>query len=61
VVILFTTNDIAKAKDFVTSPDLKSTMAKAGVVDSPTVYFLESTEPLRVMGSGWIELLGLPE
>jgi hypothetical protein len=50
-----------KAKDFVASPDLKSTMAKAGVVDSPTVYFLESTEPLRGMGSGWIELLGLPE
>jgi hypothetical protein len=61
VVIVFTTNDIAKAKDFVASPDLKSTMAKAGVVDSPTVYFLESTEPLRAMGSGWIELLGLPE
>ena len=59
VLILFTTNDIAKAKDFVASPDLKSTMAKAGVVDSPTVYFLESTEPLRTMGSGWIELLGL--
>jgi len=61
VVILFTTNDIAKAKDFVASPDLKSTMAKAGVVDSPTFYFLESTELLRAMGSGWIELLGLPE
>src|SRR5262249_3553768 len=59
VVILFTTNDMAKAKDFVASPDLKSTMAKAGVVDSPTFYFLESTEASRAMGSGWIELLGL--
>jgi len=61
VVILFTTNDIAKAKDFVASPDLKSTMAEGGVVDSPSFYFLESTESLRTMGSGWIELLGLQE
>ena len=59
VVIFFTTNDTAKAKNFVASPDLKSTMAKAGVVDSPTFHFLESTEPLRAMGSGWTELLGL--
>ena len=59
VVIFFSTNDTAKAKDFVASPDLKSTMAKAGVVDRPTFYFLESAEPLPVMGSGWIELLGL--
>ena len=61
VVIFFNANDTAKAKDFVASLDLKSTMAKAGVVDSPTFYFLESTEPLRAMGSGWIELLGLQE
>jgi hypothetical protein len=59
VVIFFTTSHIAKAKDFVSSPDLKSTMSSAGVLDSPTFYFLESTEPLRAMGSGWIELLGL--
>jgi hypothetical protein len=36
VVILFTTNDTTKAKDFVSSRDLKSTMAKAGVVGRPT-------------------------
>jgi hypothetical protein len=36
-------------------------MAKAGVVDTPTFYFLESAESLRTMGSGWIELLGLQE
>jgi len=59
VVIFFNTNDTAKAKDFVASSDLKSSMARAGVMDRPTFYFLESTEPLRVMGSGWIELLGL--
>ena len=58
-MIWFNTDDTTKAKDFVASSNLKSTMAKAGVIDSPTVYFLESAEPLRVMGSGWIELLGL--
>src|SRR5262245_37489075 len=50
VVILFDTDDTKKAKDFVASPDLKETMAKAGVVDRPTVHFLESAEPLRVAG-----------
>jgi len=59
VVILFDTDDAKKARDFVASPDLKETMAEAGVIDSPTFYFLESAEPLRVMGTGWIELLGL--
>src|SRR5262245_1703551 len=59
VVIFFDANDAAKAKYFAASPDLKSTMAKAGVVDSPTFYFLESTEPSTAMGRGWIELLGL--
>jgi len=41
------------------SRDLKATMAKAGVMDSPTFYFLESAEPLRVVGMGRVELLGL--
>jgi hypothetical protein len=59
VVILFDTDDTKKAKDFASSPDLKETMAKAGVVDSPAFYFLESTEPLRTVPGGWIELLGL--
>ena len=59
VVILFDTDDTKNAKDFVASPDLKETMAKAGVVDSPSFHFLESAEPLGVMGTGWIELLGL--
>jgi hypothetical protein len=41
-VIFFDTNDTAKAKDFVASLELKSTMARAGVVNSPTFYSLES-------------------
>jgi hypothetical protein len=59
VVILFDTDNTKKAKDFIASPDLTATMAEAGVMDSPTFYLLESAEPLRVMGTGWIELLGL--
>ena len=59
MVILFDTDDTKKARGFASSPDLKETMAKAGVVDSPAFYFLESTEPLRTVPGGWIELLGL--
>jgi len=59
VVILFDTDDMKKAKDFVASPELKVSMDKSGVMDSPSVYFLESAEPLRGMPMGWIELLGL--
>lgn len=29
-------------KDFAASPDLKETMVKAGVIEAPTIYFLES-------------------
>jgi hypothetical protein len=59
VVILFDTADTSRAKDFTGSADLKETMSKAGVLDRPTVYFLDSAQPLRAMGTGWIELLGL--
>ena len=59
MVILFDFDDTKKAKEFVASSDLKETMAKAGVAETPTVYFLESAESLKVMGTGWIELLGL--
>ena len=31
-----------RAKDFAASPDLRETMAKAAVMDDPTIYFLES-------------------
>jgi len=59
VVIVFDTDDTKKAKDFVDSPDLKATMAEAGVLNTPTFYFLESAQPVREMGTGWLELLGL--
>jgi hypothetical protein len=59
IVILFDTDDTKKAKEFAASPELKETMEKAGVSDSPTVYFLESTEQVTAMPMGWLELLGL--
>jgi hypothetical protein len=34
--------DTKRAKDFAASPDLREMMAKAGVMDDPTIYFLES-------------------
>ncbi len=41
IVILFDMKDAAAAKKFATSDDLKSTMQAAGVVDQPTIHFLE--------------------
>ena len=61
VVVLFDTEGTKKAKDFVASPDLKETMAKAGVIDSPTVFFLELTEPPRAKGMGWNRTARAPE
>ena len=40
VVILFDTDDIAKAKQFVSSPELKVAMTAAGVIDKPDVFVL---------------------
>ena len=40
-VILFDAKDIASARTFASSPDLKSTMQAAGVTDQPTIYMLE--------------------
>src|SRR5215470_4178549 len=42
IVVVFDTKDTERAKDFCASPDLKETMAKAGVMDHPTIYFLET-------------------
>lgn len=43
VVVIFDDMDTKKAKAFAASTDLKTTMMKAGVVDKPTIYFLEPT------------------
>ena len=42
IVVVFDTKDTKTAKDFAASPDLRETMAKAGVMDDPTIYFLDT-------------------
>jgi hypothetical protein len=44
IVVVFDTEDTKKAKDFAASADLKEAMTKAGVLDTPTIYFLESID-----------------
>jgi hypothetical protein len=44
IVVVFDTEDTKMAKDFATSADLKEAMIKAGVLDTPTIYFLESID-----------------
>ncbi len=41
VTILFDVADIARAKEFVGSADLKSAMEGAGVVSAPSFHYLE--------------------
>ena len=44
IVVVFDTEDTQKAKDFAASADLKEAMMQAGVMDTPTVYFLKSID-----------------
>jgi hypothetical protein len=44
IVVVFDTEDTKKAKEFAASADLKEALEKAGVLDSPTIYFLESID-----------------
>ena len=44
IVVVFDTKDTKVAKEFARSPDLKEAMIKAGVEDTPTIYFLESID-----------------
>jgi heme-degrading monooxygenase HmoA len=41
VILLFSAQDLDKAKAFAASDDLRQAMQKAGVSDKPDVYFLE--------------------
>ena len=43
-VVVFDTEDTKKARDFAASADLKEAMKQAGVLDNPTIYFLESID-----------------
>ena len=44
IVVVFDTKETKTARDFAASADLKEAMTKAGVVDTPTIYFLESID-----------------
>jgi hypothetical protein len=44
IVVVFDTKDTKRVKDFAASADLKEAMTEAGVVDMPTIYFLESID-----------------
>jgi hypothetical protein len=41
VFLLFEVTQIAKARAFVTSPEVPQAMQASGVVDNPDIYFLE--------------------
>ena len=41
MLLLFSMEDVDKAKVFAASDDLREAMKKAGVSDKPDVYFLE--------------------
>jgi hypothetical protein len=40
VVLLFSAEDIDRAKQFAASDDLRERMQQAGVIDKPDIYFL---------------------
>ena len=44
IVVVFDTEDTKKSKEFAASADPKEAMEKAGVLDTPTIYFLESID-----------------
>ena len=44
LVIIFECNDLDKAKPMFSDPALAEVMKKAGVLDQPTVFFLEEIE-----------------
>jgi quinol monooxygenase YgiN len=44
VVIAFRVDDIAKAREFFTSPDLRAVMEKAGVQGPPEFWFADDVE-----------------
>jgi hypothetical protein len=44
IVVVFDTKNTKMAKDFAASVGLKDAMKEAGVVDMPTIYFLEAID-----------------
>jgi hypothetical protein len=48
LVMLFEMDDLAKARQFVQSEDLRQAMQRGGVSDQPDLYFLEQVERVPV-------------
>jgi len=44
VIVLFETDDLEGARRFAQAPQLAEVMEKAGVIDRPDIYFLDSAE-----------------
>ncbi len=47
VIIAFRVNDVSRAKEFVASQDLRTTMERAGVQGPPEFWFAEDIEDKR--------------
>lgn len=41
VVVIFEYQDLEKAREFASSPDLKAAMEAAGVIEEPTIYITQ--------------------
>lgn len=52
VFLLFEVTDVAKARGFVSSPQVPEAMRQSGVIDNPDIYFLREPfrAPIRVKG-----------
>ena len=61
IVVVFDTEDTKKAKDFAASADLKEAMEKAGVLDTPTIYFLRIDRLSMPLAIGTALPLGDPK
>lgn len=44
IIAVFEWDTVQNARKFAQSPDLKSTMERAGVIDRPDVYFLDQVD-----------------
>ena len=52
IVVVFDTEDTKKAKEFAASADLKEAMMAAGVIDTPTIYFLDQSIEYAALATG---------
>lgn len=53
VTVLYQAKDLARARAYAASPELRERMEKAGVVSGPEIYFLNSYSEAVAMASGF--------